>query len=99
MRRGADELSSPLSLVYIAGNLVDAQNAERALTEHGIDYALSLEPFMKSSALGTVFGGTYAGVFFFVSSAQREFCCELLRSQGFADTIASEASMEKIDGA
>ncbi len=99
MRRGADEMSSPLSLVYIAGNTVDAQKAERALTEHGINYALSLEPFMKSSALGTIFGGTYAGVFFFVSAAQHELCRDLLRAQGIMDTISSEASMETIDGA
>ena len=99
MRRGADELSSPLSLIYIAGNMVDAQKAERALTEHGVDYALSLEPFMKSSALGTVFGGTYAGVFFFVPAAQQGFCRDLLRGQGLADTVSPEAWMENADGA
>ena len=99
MRRGADELSSPLSLVYIAGNVVDTEKAERALTEHGIDYTLRLEPFMKSSMLGTVFGGTYAGVFFFVPASQHGLCRDLLREQGLADTVSPEANMENTDGA
>jgi len=54
---------------------------------------------VKADPTITVFGGTYAGVFFFVPATQHECCRDLLRSQGFADTIASEASMEKIDGA
>jgi hypothetical protein len=69
------------------------------LSEHGIDYTLSVEPFMKSSAFGAVFGGTYAGVFFFVPAAKHEWCRDLLRSRGFSDTIPSEVSLEKIDGA
>lgn len=89
----------PLDLVYIAGNTVDAERAECLLTGHGVDYALSLEPFMKSSTLGTVFGGTYAGVFFFVSATQHEFCRDLLRSNGFTDTIGPEASLENAHGA
>jgi len=99
-RRTAEEFSeTPLGLVYIAGNTVDAEQVERILTEHGVDYALSLEPFMKSSALGTVFGGIYAGVFIFVSATQHECCRDLLRSKGFADAIGPEVSLEKTHGA
>jgi hypothetical protein len=99
-RRAAEEFSgTPLGLVYIAGNTVDAERMERALTEGGIDYTLSLEPFMKSSALGTVFGGTYAGVFFFVPAAQHESCRGFLELKGFEDTIGPEVSLENSHGA
>ena len=99
-RRTAEEFSgTPLGLVYIAGNPVDAERVERALTECGIDYTLSLEPFMKSSAMGTVFGGTYAGVFFFVPTARHESCRDFLGSKGFADAIGPEASLENTHGA
>ena len=99
-RRTAEEFSgTPLGLAYIAGNTVDAEKVERALTECGIDYMLSLEPFMKSSALGTVFGGTYAGVFFFVPATQHESCRDFLRSKGFADAIGPEVSLENMHGA
>jgi len=99
-RRAAEEFSgTPLGLVYIAGNTVDAEKVERALTECGIDYTLSLEPFMKSSTLGTIFGGTYAGVFFFVPVTQHERCCDLLRSKGIADMIGTEVSLENTHGA
>ena len=99
-RRTAEEFSGmPLGLVYIAGNTVDAEKVERALTECGIDYTLSLEPFMKSSALGTIFGGTYAGVFFFVPSAQHENCRDFLGSKGFEDAIGPEVSLENTHGA
>jgi hypothetical protein len=99
-RRTAEEFSgTPLGLVYIAGNTVDAEKVERTLTEGGIDYKLSLEPFMKSSAVGTVFGGTYAGVFFFVPAAQHESCRDFLEAKGFADTIGPEVSLENTHGA
>jgi len=99
-RRTVQEFSgTPLDLVYIAGNSMDAEKAERALTEQGIDYALSLEPFMKSSALGTVFGGTYAGVFFFVPAGQHGLCRNLLKEQGLADTVSPDEMLENTDGA
>jgi len=94
-RRTAEELAgTQLSLVYIAGSVLDAEKAERALTEHGIDYTLSLEPFMKASTFGTVFGGTYTGVFFFVQAAQHGFCQDLLASRGLVDTVPPEGNEE-----
>lgn len=99
-RRTAEELSgTSLSLVYIADSTVDAERVERVLSEQGIDYTLRLEPFMKSSAVGTVFGGIYTGVFFFIATTQHEVCRDLLRSTGFADTIGPEVSLENMHGA
>lgn len=99
-RRTAEELSgTSLSLVYIADRTSDAERVERILSEQEVDYTLRLEPFMKSSAVGTVFGGIYAGVFFFVAMRQHEVCRDLLRSKGFAGTIGPEVSLENTHGA
>ena len=51
-------------LVYIAGTLTEVQQVEIALSEKQIDYALNIESFHKESFLG----GTYPGVFFYVSA-------------------------------
>jgi len=88
-RRTAAELSGiPLSLVYIAGNLPDAEAAEQRLTEMGIDYALSLEPFTTLSLMG----GEYTGLFVYVPTAQHRFCREMLERHGLTDTVDPESS-------
>ncbi len=99
MRRLSGEMQGPLSLVYIAGHVAEAEKVERVLTEQGIDYTISLEPFMKSSATGTVFGGTYAGVFFFVPSDRQDACRDVLHAQGLRETMVPETIMEQADGA
>jgi len=39
-------------LVYIAGNVVDAEYVEAAFSEIQIDYALNVEPYANKSFLG-----------------------------------------------
>lgn len=73
-----------MSLVYIAGNLPDAEAAERYLTERGMDYTLSLEPFTTTS----VIGGVYVGLFVSVPTAQHQQCREILEANGLTDTIS-----------
>lgn len=75
-----------MSLVYIAGNLPDAEAAERCLTDNGIDYTLSLEPFTTTS----VMGGVYVGLFVSVPTAQHQQCREILEANGLADTISMD---------
>lgn len=88
-RRTADELAdTPLSLVYIAGNLADAEAAERQLTDMGIDYVLTLEPFTTVSFMG----GEYMGLFVYVPTAQQRFCREMLELHGLTDTVDLEWS-------
>ncbi len=97
MRRGADEIPSPLSLVYIAGNLVDAEAAERWLTDAGMEYTLSVEPFTTRSFLG----GEYLGLFISVPTATHRRCRDLLESHGLTDTVEidSPESLERPHGA
>lgn len=97
-RRTVEELyGMSLSLVYIAGNTVDAGKAERTLTEHDIDYTLSLEPFASTSIMR---GGEHMGLFVYVPTTQHRSCREMLERSGLADTVGlDEALMEKTDGA
>ena len=96
-RRTAEELSNTsLSLVYIAGNLTDAQRAERLLTEIGIEYAVDLEPFTTTALMS----GHYMGLFMYVPTLEHQRCRELLKAQGFTDTVPLEETCgESTDGA
>lgn len=73
-------------LVYIAGNVVDAEKVEAALSTNHIDYAMNVEHFVKQSLLG----GTYPGVFFYVSQHDAPRCRECLNACGLTDTVALE---------
>jgi hypothetical protein len=91
-RRTTEELSdSPLSLVFVAGNVVDAETAEGALTRVGIDYAISLEPYATTNPFG--FGAVYQGLFFYVPHCHLERCRQLLESHGLK-TVDPEWSEE-----
>lgn len=72
-----------LRLVYIAGNVRDAELAERVLTTLGVDYALDLDSFTT----GAVFGRQYVGLFIYVPIEQHTVCMEHLRRQGLTDVI------------
>jgi len=98
-RRTAEELSGmSLSLVYIAGNMVDAGKVERTLTDHGVDYALSLEPFASTSVMR---GGEHMGLFVYVPTAQHRACRDMLERSGLTDTVGLDEAllMENTDGA
>lgn len=73
-----------LSLVYIAGNTADAARAERVLTEQGLDYVLSLEPFVSASPVWT---GERMGLFVYVPTALHRSCRDLLERNGLTDTV------------
>ncbi len=73
-------------LVYIAGNVVDAGQVEAALSEIQVDYALNVEPYANKSFLG----GSYHGVFFYVSVGDAPRSRECLHVHGFTDTVALE---------
>ena len=98
MRRSADQLPGSLSLVYIAGNVAEAEKAERTLTEHGVDYALSLEPFASTSLMRV---GEHTGLFVYVPAALYRSCLEMLERNGLTDTVGLEEALpeEKPDGA
>jgi hypothetical protein len=92
-KRTADQLSgTPLSLVYIADNTVDALKAERVLSEQGIDYTLSLEPFASASVLLV---GERTGLFVYVPAAQHRLCVDLLDRNGLKDTVDMDEATTK----
>ena len=98
-RRTVEEFSgTALSLVYIAGNMVDAEKVERTLTEHGVEYALSLEPFASTSMMRP---GDHTGLFVHVPTTQHRACRDMLERSGLTDTVGLDEAllMENTDGA
>ena len=75
-------------LIYIAGNLTEAEQVEALLNEKQIDYALNVESFVKQSLLG----GIYPGVFFYVSVHDAQDSREHLIFHGLTDTVAMDES-------
>ena len=88
----------PLRLLYIAGNMVDAGRVEQALTEHGVDYVLRLEPFASTSLMRA---GEHTGLFVYVPTARHRSCRDMLERNGLMDTVGLDEDllMEKPDGA
>ena len=71
------------TLIYIAGNVVEAERAEGALAGCEMDYALNIEPFTTTS----LFGGTRQGLFVYVSKELAEKGRQCLEANGITDTI------------
>jgi hypothetical protein len=75
-----------ITRIFIASNLKEAQSIEEILTDHGIDYAVKIEKYVR---LG-LFPSEMPGVAFYVPSGQASFCRDLLRNQGFLSGIVEE---------
>lgn len=71
------------TLIYIAGNVVEAEKAEQALTEFGIDYALNIEPFAGTSILS----GVHQGLSIYVSQEAAVNGRQCLEAKGLRDTV------------
>lgn len=89
-RRTLDQMAGvPVSLVFIAGNTTEAERAERVLMTHGVDYALSLEPFTTDSVLDHVFQRERIGLFFSVPDNALSQCRQWLAQAGLEPTDAA----------
>ena len=73
-----------VSRIYIAAQLAEANRVEDTLAQHGIDYAVEIEPYRKSTlTVLTLFSsGVYAGAAFFVLSGQAAFARGALLAAG-----------------
>ena len=76
------ESRSP-TLVYIAGNMVEAESVERVLSEYGIDYALNIDSYSGTSILS----GVYEGLFVYVGPDKAEESRRHLEANGLRDTV------------
>jgi len=74
--------------VYIAGRLAEAREIEKTLTEHGVDYAVDLEPF-RLMVLG-IFPSKHTGVGFYVLSGQASFSKRVLLDAGLRAGIEED---------
>jgi hypothetical protein len=78
--------------VYIAGRLAEARDVEKTLTDHGIDYAVDLEPF-RLMVLG-IFPSEHTGVGFYVLSGQAHFSKRALLDAGLRDGMEEDEPSE-----
>jgi hypothetical protein len=74
-----------ISRILMAGTIEEAEQTEDILTENGIDYAVSLEPFVTS-----IFGSERTGIAFYVLSGQEHYCRVMLASKGLASCLTVE---------
>lgn len=67
-----------MDLLYIGKRLSRSQEAEAALDEAGIDYAIEVDNYVG----GTIFRTTRAGAFFYVLPQDFERATGVLRARG-----------------
>jgi hypothetical protein len=74
-----------ISRIFIAGSIKEAESAEDILTQNGIDYAISLEPYTR-----LFFGTERKGIAFYVLSGQASHCRTLFESKGLSSGLTVE---------
>ena len=74
--------------VYIAERLREAKRVESTLSEHGVDYAVEVEPFYKL-LLGFI-PCEYSGAAFYVLSGQAPFARQALEVAGLKAGLVDE---------
>lgn len=74
-----------ISRIFMAGSVNEAEVIEDLLTDNGIDYAVSLEPFLTVISLSE-----RNGIAFYVLSGQEHYCRGLLASKGMASGLTIE---------
>ena len=87
-------VGTSLSLLYIAGSMQTAQTVEQRLSEYGIDYTLSLEPFRTTSVLS----GEYVGLFVYVPTVEHARGRALLEAAGLWDTMPLDVTAHETTG-
>ena len=66
-----------LARIFMTPKLAEAQRAEQALTERGVDYVVLAEPFGR-----TLFGLPRTGATFYVAADQADFSADVLARAG-----------------
>jgi len=67
-----------LERMYIAGRVNEAERVEGILNEHGIDYAVGIEPFSTRG----LFASEYSGAAFYALCGQAAFARNILVAAG-----------------
>jgi hypothetical protein len=75
--------------IYLAARLGEAQRVETELSNHGIDYAVEVEPYMATAVFWV---SEYAGAAFYIAAEQADICDRVLREAGLVSGL-----MEKQD--
>lgn len=78
------------SLVFIACNVREAKRAEAVLTERGVDYWLSFEPFVRAGIFGGLLASERVGVGFTVGADVAAHARDLLRQHRLRTGIVED---------
>jgi hypothetical protein len=78
-----------IARIYIAGSVAEAEAVEILLSEHGMDYSIELEEFIRSGF--NLLSSTHVGATFYVLSDQAEFCRTLLKGKGLTSGIQEDS--------
>jgi len=78
-----------ISRIFIAASLKEAELVENILSEDGIDYTISLEPYLR---IGYLMKSELNGVAFYVLSAKEKYFRDLLASNGLSSGLTVEES-------
>ena len=74
-----------ISRIFIASSIKEAESAEDILTQNGMDYAISLEPYTR-----LFFGTERKGIAFYVLSGQASYCRKLFELKGLSSGLTLE---------
>lgn len=74
--------------VYIAGRLAEAQEVERVLSCHGVDYFVEIEPF-RVLLLGLL-PTEHEGVAFYVAAGNAALSLQALRAAGLCQGLVED---------
>lgn len=72
--------------IYLAASLGEARRVEELLTGYGVDYAVQVETFART----TLFGSLRHGAAFYVTSGQAGYCRSLLSSAGMGKGVIDQ---------
>jgi hypothetical protein len=75
----------PLARIFLAWTVSEARRVEAVLDQHGVDYAVRVEPRGR-----TLFGSTRQAAAFLVDAAQADSCDEALVRAGLAAGIVRD---------
>lgn len=81
-------LDKEVSRVYIAGNVREAERAEKALTAEGFDYLVEIERF--TVAVLAIFPSEYPGASFYVLSGRTASARKILFAAGLRAGLQEE---------
>ena len=75
--------------IFIAGSVREAERVEKVLTQHGIEFAVKIKPFVRSTL--RVFRSQHEGAAFYVLSGQSASCRRVLAAADLSSGLIGDS--------